>query len=70
MISTTERVYIQEGNVDNNVFSMTVLANMTASQTASVNLDCGGGALTVDILGTNAATNNGEPTFFSGVLIL
>jgi hypothetical protein len=70
-IVTTAKTFVQELWPTSNIaISFTILASMSTSDTATVTLNCSGGAKVVDILGSNTTTTGaGEPTFFSGSLI-
>jgi hypothetical protein len=70
-IVTTAKTFVQENwPVSNISTSLTVVASMSANDTATVSLNCSGGAKVVDILGSNGTTTGvGEPTFFSGNLL-
>lgn len=69
-IVTTAKTFVQENwPVSNIAIALTVVASMSASDTAIVTLNCSGGSKVVDILGSNGTTTGaGEPTFFSGSL--
>lgn len=70
-IVTTAKTFVQEYWPASNIaIAFTVLASMSASDTALVTLNCSGGSKVVDILGSNGTTTGaGEPTFFSGTLV-
>lgn len=71
VLVTSNRSYVQEAWPTSNIhLNLAVLADMDASDTASVSLNCSGGALVVDVLGDGGSTlGSGYPTFFSGTLI-
>lgn len=70
---TTNRTYASQS--ENNAaifrdFDFSVIADMTAGDTAIVQVICSGGAKVDDILGTGATTTTvGNPTYFSGTLL-
>jgi hypothetical protein len=70
-IVTTAKTFVQEAWPSSNIaLALTVVASMSSSDTATVTLNCSGGAKVVSIQGSNTTTTGaGEPAFFSGSLL-
>ncbi len=72
LLVTTRKTYVQEltpGGVKAYI-GINVVAQMNATNTASVQINCSGGATQVDVVGEDETTQGvGLPTYFSGTLL-